>query len=155
MFCKLFILLFFSPLCALLLVYMQNNKIPKIYIVEDNKDLLEIYRLRFEVAGFEVITSETGLDFLTRFQESKSDIVLLDLMLPEMDGFSVLNSMKENFENTDLKNVPVVVWSNLSEDSDVRKALAAGAALYLRKSDYEGDDLVEKVRDVLNKSLSQ
>lgn len=122
---------------------------PKVFIVEDNKDLLEIYRLRFEVAGFQVVTSENGLDFLTKFQEEKPDIVLLDLMLPEMDGYSVLNSLKENFENSELKNVPVVVWSNLSEDSDITKALRGGAAMYLRKSDYDGDDLVEKLKDIL------
>lgn len=122
----------------------------KIFIVEDNTDLLEIYRLRFEVAGFQVVTSTTGLDFLTKVQEEKPDIVLLDLMLPEMDGFSVLSSLKENFQSSESKNVPVIVWSNLSEDSDIRKALTGGAAMYLRKSDYEGDDLVEKVKDILS-----
>jgi CheY-like chemotaxis protein len=129
---------------------MQNTQKPKIFIVEDNKDLLEIYRLRFEVAGFEVSSSETGLDFLTRVQEVKPDLVLLDLMLPEMDGFSVLKSIKENFESSDLKKVIIVVWSNLSEDKDIQKALQSGANMYLRKSDYDGDDLVEKVKDILH-----
>lgn len=128
---------------------MQNNKIPKVFIVEDNTDLLEIYRLRFEVGGFAVVTSSNGLDFLTKIQEEKPDIVLLDLMLPEMDGFSVLNSIKENFQNSESKNMLIIVWSNLSEDSDVRKALSSGASMYLRKSDYQGDDLVEKVKDIL------
>lgn len=130
---------------------MQNTKMTKIFLVEDNKDLLEIYRLRFEVAGFTVVTSETGLDFLTKVQEEKPDIVLLDLMLPEMDGYSVLNSMKENFQNSDLKKVPIIVWSNLSGDKDITKALSNGATMYLRKSDYDGDDLVEKVKDILLK----
>jgi DNA-binding response OmpR family regulator len=114
---------------------MQNTQKPKIFIVEDNKDLLEIYRLRFEVAGFEVSSSETGLDFLTCVQEVKPDLVLLDLMLPEMDGFSVLKSIKENFESSDLKKVIIVVWSNLSEDKDIQKALQSGANMYLRKSE--------------------
>ena len=131
---------------------MQNTKMPKIFIVEDNSDLREIYRLRFEVSGFVVVASPDGLDFLTKVQEEKPDVVLLDLMLPEMDGFSVLKSMRDNFSQTDMKNLPVVVWSNLSEDSDVRKALESGATIYLRKSDYDGDDLVEKVKDILAKS---
>ncbi len=130
---------------------MQNTKTPKIFIVEDNTDLSEIYRLRFEVSGFTVVTSPNGLDFLSKVTEEKPDIILLDLMLPEMDGYSVLKSMKENFEASNMKNVPVVVWSNLSEDKDIEKALASGAEMYLRKSDYEGDDLVEKVKDVLKK----
>ena len=130
---------------------MQSNKTPKIFIVEDNKDILEIYRLRFEVGGFTVETSENGLDFLTKVQEEKPDVILLDLMLPEMDGFSVLKSLKENFQSSDAKSIPVIVWSNLSEDTDVMKALQSGALMYLRKSDYQGDDLVEKVKDIMRK----
>jgi DNA-binding response OmpR family regulator len=98
-----------------------------------------------------VVTSENGLDFLTKVQEEKPDIILLDLMLPEMDGFSVLKSLKENFSSTDSKSIPVIVWSNLSEDTDVMKALQGGALMYLRKSDYQGDDLVEKVKDIMRK----
>jgi len=86
-----------------------------------------------------------------KFNEEKPDVVLLDLMLPEMDGFSVLGSLKENFNSSELKNVPIIVWSNLSEDSDITKALQGGATMYLRKSDYDGDDLVEKVKDIINK----
>jgi DNA-binding response OmpR family regulator len=130
---------------------MQNSKTPKIFIVEDNTDLSEIYRLRFETAGYQVVTSPNGLDFLTKVQEERPDLILLDLMLPEMDGFSVLKAMRENFQNSDMKNIPVVVWSNLSEDKDVTKALSNGATLYLRKSDYEGDDLIRKVKEVLDK----
>ncbi len=133
---------------------MQITKMQKIFLVEDNEDIREIYRLRFEVAGFMVVTSGDGLDFLTRVQEEKPDAVLLDLMLPEMDGFSVLKSVKENFDNSDLKKVPIIVWSNLSEDSDIRRALEGGATMYLRKSDYDGDDLVEKVKDIL-KSINK
>ena len=128
---------------------MQNNKTQKIFIVEDNADIREIYRLRFEVGGFIVATSGDGLDFLTKVEGEKPDVILLDLMLPEMDGYAVLKSMKDNFQNSEMKSVPVIVWSNLSEDSDVMKALQGGATKYLRKSDYEGDDLVQKVKDIL------
>lgn len=128
---------------------------PKIFIVEDNTDLMEIYRLRFEVAGFKVVTSTNGLDFLTKIQEEKPDLVLLDLMLPEMDGFSVLESMTKNLDNPELKSIPVVVWSNLSEDKDVERALRSGAVMYLRKSDYEGDDLVEKVKQIIAEKINK
>ena len=131
---------------------MESTKVPKIFIVEDNVDILEIYRLRFEVAGFIVVTSENGLDFVSRMHDEMPDVVLLDIMLPEMDGFSVLQSIKANFGNEDLKKIPIIAWSNLSQDEDVAKALTSGAHYYLRKSDYQGDDLVEKVRDILAKS---
>lgn len=128
---------------------MQETKLPKVFIVEDNADIREIYRLRFEAGGFEVVTANDGLDFLTKVQEEKPDIILLDIMMPEMDGYSVLTSLKNNFENSEMKKIPIVAWSNLSEDNDVVKALSGGANIYLRKSDYEGDDLVEKVKDIL------
>lgn len=131
---------------------MQTNKSTKLFIVEDNADLREIYRLRFAAAGFEVTASENGLDFLTRVEEEKPDVVLLDLMLPEMDGFSVLQSMKTNFEKANMPDVKIIAWSNLSEDTDIQKALGGGADFYLRKSDYEGDDLVIKVKELLNKT---
>jgi CheY-like chemotaxis protein len=127
----------------------MNSTQPKIFIVEDNADIRQIYQLRFEVAGFKVVSSENGLDFITRISEEKPDAVLLDLMLPEMDGFTVLQTLKNNFETSGLKNTKIIAWSNLSEDADIQKALAMGANYYLRKSDYEGDDLVAKVKDLL------
>jgi DNA-binding response OmpR family regulator len=132
---------------------MQSNKAIKIFIVEDNADIREIYRLRLETAGFQVVTSENGLDFLTRIQDEKPNLILLDLMMPEMDGYSVLKSMRENLENPELKNIPVVIWSNLGEDEDVMKALNLGATYYLRKSDYQGDDLISKVKEILNEKV--
>jgi len=127
----------------------MNSTQPKIFIVEDNADIRQIYQLRFEVAGFSVISSENGLDFITRIAEEKPDVVLLDLMLPEMDGFTVLSTLKNNFETSGIKDTKIIAWSNLSEDSDIQKALSMGANYYLRKSDYEGDDLVAKVKDLL------
>ena len=130
---------------------MQTNKMQKIFIVEDNADIREIYRLRFEVAGFIVVTSSNGLDFLTRIQEEKPDVVLLDLMMPEMDGYSAMQSLQQNFEeNSELKKIPIIVLSNLGEDADVTKALSSGASYYLRKSDYDGDDLVLKVKEIVS-----
>lgn len=127
----------------------MNSTQPKIFIVEDNADIRQIYQLRFEVAGFKVVSSENGLDFITRIAEEKPDAVLLDLMLPEMDGFTVLQTLKNNFETSGIKDTKIIAWSNLSEDSDIQKALSMGANFYLRKSDYEGDDLVAKVKDLL------
>jgi CheY-like chemotaxis protein len=129
----------------------MNSTQPKIFIVEDNADIRQIYQLRFEVAGFKVVSSENGLDFITRIAEEKPDCVLLDLMLPEMDGFTVLQTLKNNFETSGIKDTKIIAWSNLSEDSDIQKALSMGANYYLRKSDYEGDDLVAKVKDLLTR----
>lgn len=133
----------------------MNSTQPKIFIVEDNADIRQIYQLRFEVAGYKVVSSENGLDFITRISEEKPDAVLLDLMLPEMDGFTVLQTLRNNFNQDEtLKKTKIIAWSNLSEDSDIQKALSMGANYYLRKSDYEGDDLVTKVKDLLSRDSS-
>jgi CheY-like chemotaxis protein len=123
----------------------------KIFIVEDNADIREIYRLVFELAGFTVEASENGLDAISRLPEIRPDIILLDIMLPEMDGFEVLRAIKQNMSDTGLQNTPIVVWSNLSQEEDIQKAMSLGASYYLRKSDYDGDALVEKVKDVMQK----
>jgi CheY-like chemotaxis protein len=124
----------------------------KIFIVEDNADIREIYRLVFDLAGFTVVTSDNGLDAISRIAEIAPDIVLLDIMLPEMDGFQVLTAIKENFNDSNLKNTPIIVWSNLSQEEDIQKAMTLGANYYLRKSDYDGDVLIDKVKDILAKS---
>jgi CheY-like chemotaxis protein len=130
---------------------MDNTKKPTIFLVEDNLDIREIYRLRFEVAGFTVETSENGLDCISRITEVKPSLILLDIMMPEMDGYDVLRAVRKNFEDNKIMNVPIIIWSNLSQDEDIQKALSLGANEYLRKSDYEGDDLVTKVQDIWNK----
>lgn len=123
----------------------------KIFIVEDNADIREIYRLVFELAGFQVEASENGLDAISRLPEVRPDLILLDIMLPEMDGFEVLRAVKQNMSDSGLQNIPIVVWSNLSQEEDIQKAMSLGASYYLRKSDYDGDALVEKVKDILDK----
>jgi CheY-like chemotaxis protein len=121
----------------------------KIFIVEDNPDIREIYRLAFELAGFSVETSENGLDAVSRVAEINPDVILLDIMLPEMSGFDVLRTIKQNFTDENIKNVPIIVWSNLSQDEDIQKAMDNGASYYLRKSDYDGDALIDKVKDII------
>jgi CheY-like chemotaxis protein len=129
----------------------MDNKRPKIFLVEDNADIREIYRLRFEVSGFDVDVAENGLEAITKVAEVNPNIILLDIMMPEMSGYEVIRTIKQNFSDQKLQNVPIVIWSNLSEESDVQKALDAGATQYLRKSDYDGDDLIEKVQEIFAK----
>jgi CheY-like chemotaxis protein len=121
----------------------------KIFIVEDNADIREIYRLCFELAGFTVATSDNGLDAVSRLSEVSPDIVLLDIMMPEMDGYEVLKTVKQNFTDSGLQNTPIIIWSNLSQEEDITKALTMGASYYLRKSDYDGDALIEKVKEIM------
>ncbi len=115
-------------------------------IIEDDKDLQEIYKLNFEMAGYEVLQEFDGLNGISSVVDSKPDIILLDVMMPNMDGFAFLKAMKEN---TSI-NIPVVVCSNLSDKETYTKAVSAGAVSVLLKVDYSGKQLVDKVGHILN-----
>lgn len=118
----------------------------KIMIIEDDKDLQEIYKINFEMAGYQVLQEMDGLDGISSVVDKKPDIILLDINMPNMDGFAFLNAMNDN---TSI-NVPVIVCSNLSDKETQAKAISSGAAAVLVKVDYTGKQLVEKVGHVLN-----
>ena len=115
-------------------------------IIEDDKDLQEIYKLNFEMAGYEVMQEFDGLDGISSVVDKKPDIILLDVMMPNMDGFAFLKAMKDN---TSI-NIPVVVCSNLSDKETYAKAVTAGAVAVLLKVDYSGKQLVDKIGHILN-----
>lgn len=114
-------------------------------IIEDDKSLQDIYTINFEAAGYEVMIEGDGLSGISEVVEKQPDIILLDVMMPNMDGFDFLRVMKEN---TSI-HIPVVVCSNLSDQATHDKALIAGATAVLLKVDYSGKELVEKINLIL------
>lgn len=118
----------------------------KIMIIEDNKDIQEIYKHSFLKAGYDVIIEENGLDGITNVAEKLPDVILLDLMMPKVDGFEFLRLMKKN---STLLSIPVIVCSNISDNDITTKVLDAGAAAIILKVDYSGKQLVEKVETIL------
>lgn len=115
-------------------------------IIEDDKNLQEIYTINFEAAGYEVMIEGDGLSGISEVVEKQPDIILLDVMMPNMDGFDFLRVMKENTS----VHVPVVVCSNLSDQATRDKALEAGAMAVLLKVNYSGKELVQKMDFLLN-----
>lgn len=113
----------------------------KILIVEDNTDLQDIYGGLFTAAGNEVDSALNGLDGIVKVVDFKPDIVLLDLMMPEMSGYEFLKALRDNTSVTPF----VIVVSNLSQKSDIDVAKANGAHEYIRKSDFVGEALVKEV----------
>jgi CheY-like chemotaxis protein len=124
----------------------MKNKMKKIMIVEDNKDLQDIYRHSFEKFGYTVVTAPNGLDGILNVAQVMPDVILLDLMMPGMDGFGFLKKMKE----TTALTIPVIVCSNISDTETIQRALKAGATAAILKVDYTGKQLVEKVEQVLS-----
>ena len=117
----------------------------KIIIIDDDKDLQEVYKLNFEMAGYEVMQEFDGLEGISHIVDTKPDLILLDITMPNMDGFDFLKAMKEN---TSI-DIPVIVCSNLSDKETYSKAVAAGALGVIVKVDYSGKQLVEKVGHIL------
>jgi len=118
-----------------------------ILIVEDDKFLSSAYRLKFTKAGFTVHLSMDGQEAMNLLKTIKPDIILLDLVMPVKDGFTVLSELKAN---ASLKMIPVIITSNLSQKEDIDKAKGLGASDFVIKSDVSLDDLVKKVQTLLS-----
>ncbi len=123
---------------------MANNN--KILLVEDDLSLLKIYSNKLKINGFVVSLATTGDEALRKAQVERPNIILLDLILPGKDGFLVLEQLKLN---TETKEIPVVVLSNLGQTTDIERARTLGAIDYLIKSDVSLVDLVEKIKKYL------
>lgn len=121
----------------------------KILIVEDEIVLSKVLKEKFERSGFEAQVAGDGEVAVTMAGEFKPDIIVLDLVLPKKNGFTVLKEIKEN---PNLSTVPVIVVSNLGEDSDIKHALTLGAADYFVKSQHPINEIVEKVKSVLTEA---
>lgn len=118
----------------------------KVMLVEDDKFLSSLIRARLEKDGFLVVQSFDGDDAITRLPDEHPDLVILDLIMPKTNGFEVLKSiaMMPGLERT-----PVVVVSNLAQDSDVEKAQELGAKAYFVKVKISIDDLIGKIEGLV------
>ncbi|MBI5037468.1 MAG: response regulator [Candidatus Kerfeldbacteria bacterium] len=117
-----------------------------ILLVEDEQSLLKIYSNKLRNSGFNVSVAISGDEALRKAETERPDIILLDLMLPGKDGFAVLEELKLK-DGT--KDIPVVILSNLGQESDRARGTALGAVDYLVKSDVGLMDLVDKVNHYL------
>jgi len=116
----------------------------KILIIEDEESLAELYRIKFEQEGFAVLSCETGPEGLAIAEKEAPDLILLDIMLPKMDGYQVLRGLKSSERTREIK---VFFLSNLVQSDEIKKGIAAGADDYLVKSSLTPSQLAEKVRN--------
>lgn len=115
----------------------------KLVIVEDEEILQGVLKEKFEQAGFEVFVASDGGAAIPLIQEVNPKIVVLDLLLPKKDGFEILKELKTN---SSLKNIPVVVLSNLGQDEEIKRALTLGALDYFVKTQHPIKEVIEKVK---------
>lgn len=118
----------------------------KILIIEDEAVMNKLLRESFKEDGFEVGYATDGERGLELIKSEKADVILLDIILPKMDGFEILKNLKEN----KIKTAPIILLTNLSEVADIQKALDLGARTYLLKSDYQLKEIVKKVKDLID-----
>jgi DNA-binding response OmpR family regulator len=118
----------------------------KVLIIEDDSFLqgLEVSKLKKD--SYEVIVASTGEEGMDKINEEGIDLILLDLILPKFDGFEILRKVRETEK---LKKVPVIVFSNLSEEKDIKKAENLGATDFMVKSNFTLDELVEHINKIL------
>jgi len=115
-----------------------------VLIVEDEKDLRDIYEMKFTSEGFTTDVAENGLEALELLENGCCpSIILLDLVMPKMGGFQFL---EERAKLRSVKNIPVFVLSNLSQDFEIKEGIRLKADKYLIKAHYTPDEIVEKVR---------
>ncbi len=119
----------------------------KIMIVEDDPTLRDIYTTRFTAEGYDVVSASDGEAALTTAVKEKPDLILLDIMMPKISGFDVLDILRDTEETMDTK---IVVMSALSQSSDVERGKNLGASAYLVKSQVTLSEVVDKVKSILN-----
>ncbi len=122
-----------------------------ILIIEDDEFLIELLSKKFSSEGFNVIEAMNGKEGMEKIKEAKPDLVLLDILLPDMngidiDGFRVLSKIKEDSTTS---SIPVIILSNLGQKEDVERGLKLGAVDYLIKSQFTSDEIIKKVKKIL------
>jgi DNA-binding response OmpR family regulator len=118
----------------------------KILVVEDDKFLRELMSQKLIKEGFEIIQAVDGEEGLKKIKEEKPGLVLLDLILPGIDGFEVLTRVKTDPE---VSQTPIIILSNLGQREDVERGLKLGATDYLIKAHFTPGEIIEKIKNIL------
>ncbi len=124
----------------------MTNK--KILIIEDEVTLLEAIEKKLKIEGFQAITAKDGKEGLKKIETEKPDLILLDIMMPVMNGFEVLEEMKRKQY---LPKIPVIIISNSGQPVEIEKALKFGVRDYLVKAEFSPDEVLDKVNNIIRK----
>lgn len=124
----------------------EASKLQKILLVEDDVFMVDLLAQELKGAGFEVVVAKTGSEVVEKFREAKPDLVLLDIMLPDLNGFDALRQIRREEKGPATK---VIILSNLGDDSDRKEGKRLGARDYLVKANFTLKEIVERVRAVL------
>jgi DNA-binding response OmpR family regulator len=127
--------------------------VAKILIVDDDPLLVNMYKTKFELDGNMVITAGDGKEAILKARSEEPDLILLDVMMPVMDGLESLKRLKEEKETN---NIPVIMLTNVSASSEEEnKGLELGAVVYLVKANYTPKEVVQKVKEILSATVHE
>ncbi|OGG02807.1 hypothetical protein A2W14_07345 [Candidatus Gottesmanbacteria bacterium RBG_16_37_8] len=118
----------------------------KILIIEDDPLMLRMYQKIFKFEGFEVEIATNGEEGIEKTRSYKPTLILLDIMMPKMNGLQVLEKLKSE---PDLKKIPVIMLTNLAGSQDAEKALGLGAVKYIVKSEFDPKQVTNMVKEIL------
>lgn len=117
-------------------------------IVEDDSFVMDIYQTKLSQEGHSVIEATNGVEAMKKLETEKPELILLDIVMPYMDGIEVLKKIKEK---DDLKKIPIILLTNLSQKEEINAGLGLGASDYLIKSHFTPSEVMEKIKVVLGK----
>lgn len=120
----------------------------KIAIIEDDQSILEMYKIKFEHSGYQVFTASNGNDGLTILKGAQIDIILLDIMMPQMDGTTMLSQLRKTSWG---KDIPVLIMTNISKDEMPKALNELNVSEYIIKASTTPQMVVDKVERILNK----
>lgn len=118
----------------------------KILIVDDDAMISDMYLMKFTEDGFDAATVSDGKTALEKIESEKPDVILLDIVMPQMDGFDVL---KELGKKGLLQNTKVILLSNVGQKEDVEKGFSLGASEYIIKANFTPSEVLEKVKKII------
>ena len=125
---------------------MAESNGKKVMIIEDDRFLSSLIKARLEKEGFTLVQAFDGEEAITLVKQEKPQLIILDLIMPKVTGFEVLEAISLS---PDLNHTPIVILSNLAQDSDVAKAKSLGATDYFVKVRVSIDDVIQKVKTIL------
>jgi len=124
-----------------------KNALKKILIIEDEKNIIMTLKMMLTKAGYEVSFASNGLEGLNLAMETEPDLILLDLVLPKMNGYLVCEAIREKW---DQKEMPILIMSAKTQNEDIDRAYRAGANTYVTKP-FSKDDIMEQIQEYLSK----
>lgn len=125
----------------------MGDKKARILLIEDDQDMVSAIRLRLEANNYEVLVAQDGLEGLDKARSEKPDLIILDVMLPKMDGFKLCRMLKfdEKF-----KNVIIIILSAKVQKSDILRGKEVGAEAYITKP-FKSEELLKKIKELLSR----